>query len=91
MATYQKFMGGFEVNRRMLSAGVVLTGIGALVGLAGTAIVGAALVSAGRGWVRHLETPPSELAHRTLHQARVASMAGLEAWRAEHPNAGSHN
>ncbi|MER5862170.1 hypothetical protein [Kitasatospora sp. NPDC002040] len=91
MATYQKFIGGFEVNRQLLGAGAVLTGIGALVGLAGTAMVGAALLSAGRGWMQQLETPPTELAHRTLNQARAASLAGLEAWRAEHPGAGSHN
>ncbi|WP_457031964.1 hypothetical protein [Kitasatospora sp. P5_F3] len=91
MATYQKFMGGFEINRGLLSTGVVLTGVGALVGLAGTAIVGAALLSAGRGWVQQLDTPPSELAHRTLNQARAASLAGLEAWRAEQPGGVSHN
>ncbi|MFJ9519582.1 hypothetical protein ACIRPK_15135 [Kitasatospora sp. NPDC101801] len=91
MAMYQKFMGGFEVNRRLLGAGVVLTGAGALIGLAGTALVGAALLSAGRGWVQKLETAPTELAHRTLNQARAASLAGLEAWRAEHPGMTSHN
>ncbi|MFJ8040580.1 hypothetical protein ACIRBX_08770 [Kitasatospora sp. NPDC096147] len=89
MATYQKFIGGFEVNRGLLVTGVALTGAAALVGLAGTAMVGAALLSAGRGWVRQLETPPGELAQRTLHQARAASMAGWDAWRTEHP--GHHN
>ncbi|MFB9367416.1 hypothetical protein ACWCYY_30740 [Kitasatospora sp. NPDC001664] len=92
MATYQKFIGGFEVNRGLLATGVVLTGVGALVGLAGTAMVGAALLSAGRGWVRQLETPPGEMAQRTFQHARAASMAGWDAWRAEHPqHPGQHN
>ncbi|MER5640379.1 hypothetical protein ABT095_25955 [Kitasatospora sp. NPDC002227] len=84
MATNQSFMGGFQVNRHMLAAGAALTGVGAMIGLAGTVIVGVALATAGREWVHQLETPPGELAHRTLHQARMASMAGLEAWRSEH-------
>ncbi|MFJ4677289.1 MULTISPECIES: hypothetical protein [Kitasatospora] len=82
MATKQKFtVGGFQVNRGMLTVGAGLTGIGAVVALAGTALVCAALVSAGRGWVRTLETHPAEMAQRTFHQARAASAAGREAWR----------
>ncbi|MGK4581583.1 hypothetical protein [Kitasatospora sp. HPMI-4] len=83
MATYQKYFGGFQINRGMLTAGAALTGIGALIGLTGTVLVGVALASAGRGWVRQMETPPGELAARTLQQARAASQAGLEAWRAQ--------
>ncbi|MEU3495915.1 MULTISPECIES: hypothetical protein [Kitasatospora] len=82
MATNQKLtFGGFQVNRGMLTAGAALTGLGAVVGLAGTVLVCTALANAGRGWVRSLETQPAELAQRTLHQARAASAAGLEAWR----------
>ena len=81
MATNQNFIGGFQVNRNLLLAGAALTGVGALIGLTGTVIVGAALASAGRGWVRQLDTPPTELATRKLNQARAASLAGLEAWR----------
>ncbi len=81
MATNQNFIGGFQLNRNLLTAGAALTGVGALIGLTGTVLVGVALFTAGRGWVRHLETPPSELAHRKLNQARAASLAGLEAWR----------
>lgn len=81
MATNQKFIGGLEVNRHLLTAGAALTGVGALIGMTGAMIVGVALFSAGRGWVRQLPTPPSEVAARKLHQARAASMAGLDAWR----------
>src|SRR5436305_53348 len=73
--------------RRLRAAGAVLTGSGALLALVGTAIAGTALATAGRGWVQRMETPPTELATRALHQAKnvskAASQAGLEAWRAE--------
>ncbi|MFJ5922352.1 hypothetical protein ACIQF6_07020 [Kitasatospora sp. NPDC092948] len=81
MATNQKFFGGFQVNRGMLTVGAALTGIGALVGLTGTVLVCAALANAGRGWFQQLETHPAALAQRTMHQAKAASAAGLEAWR----------
>ncbi|MFF0293224.1 hypothetical protein ACFYS8_11040 [Kitasatospora sp. NPDC004615] len=82
MATNQKFIDGFQVNRGMLTVGVALTGIGALVGLTGTVLVCVTLANAGRGWIQQLETHPAALAQRTLHQAKAASAAGLEAWRA---------
>ncbi|WP_431679336.1 hypothetical protein [Kitasatospora sp. KL5] len=83
MATNQKFSNQFRVNRTMLGTGVVLTGIGAVLSLAGTAIVCATLASAGRDFVNRMETPPSEQARRAMQQAKAASMAGLEAWRTE--------
>jgi len=83
MATNQKFYSGFQINRSMITTGALLTGLGAVVGLAGTVIVCAAVASAGREWVQKMETPPSELAHRALHQAKAASVAGLDAWRTE--------
>ncbi|MGW4383283.1 hypothetical protein [Kitasatospora sp. NPDC004531] len=82
MATNHTLIGGFQVNRGMLTVGAALTGIGALVGLTGTALVCVALANAGRGWIRQLETHPAALAQRTVHQAKAASAAGLEAWRA---------
>ncbi|MEZ0093048.1 hypothetical protein [Streptacidiphilus sp. EB129] len=81
MATSE--MASFKVNRRLLTAGAVLTGVGALLTMLGTAIAGTALASAGRGWVQQLETPPSELATRALRQAKSASRAGVDAWRAQ--------
>ncbi|MBC3841703.1 hypothetical protein GXW82_20175 [Streptacidiphilus sp. 4-A2] len=73
----------FNIDRRLLAAGAVLTGAGALLAMVGTALAGAALVSAGRGWVRQLEVPPTELATRTLRQAKHASLAGRDAWRSQ--------
>ncbi|WP_327678355.1 hypothetical protein [Kitasatospora sp. NBC_00458] len=84
MATNERFLSGFQVNRSLLAGGAVLTGIGALLGAAGAVMVCAALATAGRTWVRGLDTPPTELAQRALREAKVASAAGWEAWRTEH-------
>jgi hypothetical protein len=77
----------FRINRRLLAAGAVLTGSGALLSLVGTAIAATALATAGRGWVQQMETPPTELATRALRQAKAASQAashaGKDAWRAQ--------
>lgn len=84
----QNVFSGFQINRPLMIGGVVLTGAGALVGLAGAAMVCVALASAGRGWVRQMDTPPAERAHRALHHAKEASVAakaaGWETWRNAH-------
>ncbi|HJD83997.1 hypothetical protein ABZX88_07775 [Kitasatospora aureofaciens] len=87
MATNQTISNGFQVNRSLLVGGVALAGIGSVLGAAGAALVCAALFSAGRSWVRGLETAPAVLAQRALREAKVASAAGWEAWRAEHGSA----
>jgi hypothetical protein len=76
----------FQPNGRMLALGATLTGVGAIVIAAGAATVGLSLAVAGRRWVQSWETPPTELAQRTLNQARVASQAGLDAWRGAAPS-----
>lgn len=75
---------GFRVNRSLLAGGVALAGVGAVLGAAGAAMMCAALATAGRDWLRSRETPPTALAQRALHEARVASSAGWHAWRTEH-------
>ncbi|WP_395295530.1 hypothetical protein ACF9IK_19890 [Kitasatospora hibisci] len=85
MATNQNFFSGFQVNRSLLAGGAVLTGVGAVLGMAGAAMVCAALATAGRSWVRSMDMPPTKaVAQRALHEAKVASAAGWEAWRTEH-------
>ncbi|MFI8454160.1 hypothetical protein [Kitasatospora sp. NPDC085464] len=83
MATNENFFSGFQVNRSLLAGGVVLTGIGAALGAAGTVMVCAALATAGRNWMRNMDAPPTAIAHRAFHGAKVASAAGWDAWRAE--------
>ena len=72
---------GIQSNRGLLVGGAVLVGIGGVIGFAGMALVGSALLSATRQWVNQLEQPPSEMARRTWRQARAAASAGAEAWR----------
>ncbi|MEV0536518.1 hypothetical protein [Kitasatospora sp. NPDC050463] len=87
MATNNSFLSGFQVNRPLLAGGAALTGIGAVLGATGAVMVCVALATAGRSWVRQLDTPPTAMAQRALHQAKVASSAasaaGWQAWRAE--------
>lgn len=81
MTTTQKIFEGFQPNRKLIGAGLLLGGVGAVAGLLGTAMVGVALATAGRGWVRQLDTAPTDRAARAFQQARAASQAGLDAWR----------
>ncbi|MCX5212109.1 hypothetical protein OG689_22980 [Kitasatospora sp. NBC_00240] len=79
----QNVLSGIQLNRGLLVGGVVLTGVGAVLGVAGAVMVSVAVASAGRSWVRQLDTPPSQLASRKLQDAKAASMAGWEVWRAQ--------
>lgn len=81
MAIIQKSFGGFQPNRKLLGAGLLLGGVGAVAGMLGTVLVGVALATAGRGWIQQMETPPAERAARAMQQAKAASQAGLDAWR----------
>ncbi|WP_406200240.1 hypothetical protein OH807_18905 [Kitasatospora sp. NBC_01560] len=83
MATNQSFFNGFQVNRTLLAGGAVFTGVGALLGATGAVMVCVALATAGRQWVRGMDTPPTAMAQRALSGAKAASAAGWDAWRAE--------
>ena len=77
---------GFRPNMRLLAAGALMGGVGSMIATVGIGMVGLSLALAGRQWARSWETPPTERAHRTIHQARTASQAGLEAWRSYSPS-----
>ncbi|MDJ0344016.1 hypothetical protein QMK19_28525 [Streptomyces sp. H10-C2] len=85
MATNGMTVHGIDIDTKMLTVGVAVTGVAAFLGLAGTVIVAVTLLNAGRGYVRQMEVPPSERAARALRQAKAvsqaASQAGAEAWR----------
>jgi hypothetical protein len=66
-----------------LITGAGLFAAGGLIALAGIAIGSAHVVAASRRWIQAMEVPPSELAKLRLGQARVAAMAGADAWRTE--------
>ena len=72
---------GVRVNRSLLIGRVGLVGIGGLLGFTGMVLVGSALLSATRQWVKQLEQPPSVMARRRWQQAKAAAAAGAGAWR----------
>ncbi len=70
-----------ELNSRLLMGGTVLIAVGSVLGLIGAGLGGAALIAAGRRWVRQMEVPPSQLAKQKWAKAKVATAAGVTAWR----------
>jgi hypothetical protein len=70
-----------DINRGTLLTAVVLMAVGALLGLAGISVGGAAVIGACRRWYRRVDLPPQELARLKWEQARAAAGAGAGAWR----------
>ena len=73
----------FEVDARLLKRGVIVACIGAVTWMIGAVLSATALGRAAKKWVDQLEESPSEIARRRLHQAKVAAVAGSNAWREE--------
>lgn len=71
----------FELNSGFLMTGAVLIAIGGVLGLIGMALGSTALVTASRRWVRQMDVPPSEIAKQKWAKAKVATHAGVSAWR----------
>jgi hypothetical protein len=70
-----------HVNKRLLVLGVGLATVGGVLGFAGMALGGAAVLAAVRDWVGQLETSPREVAVQKWQQAKQASIAGAHAWK----------
>ena len=68
-------------NRGMLVGGAVLIGAGGVLVATGVLLGTYAGATGTRQWMKQLEVPPSQLARRRLHQARLASAAAAKAWR----------
>ncbi len=66
-----------------LVTGAALFAAGGLIALAGIVIGSTHVAAASRRWIQAMEVPPTELAKLKLAQARVAALAGAEAWRTE--------
>jgi hypothetical protein len=78
--------GRVHINRRLLTAGAALMAVGGLLGFAGVALGGTAVLIAVRQWVREMEVSPRERAAMTWRQAKQASLAGARAWRDAAPS-----
>jgi hypothetical protein len=70
------------VNRGTLVAATVIGGIGAILMSIGAAVGGLSLLSSCRRWVAAMDTPPRDQARARLGQARAATSAGIDAWKA---------
>lgn len=75
-----------ELRSGPLLTGGILTGAGALLALAGAAVVITHLVTATQAWIGELEIPPDQLARLKWEQAKTAATAGADTWR-KHPHA----
>jgi hypothetical protein len=71
----------FEVNRSLMSSGVVLLCVGFFMWLIGAALSATALGQAAMKWIDQLEESPSEMARRRAHQFKEAVSAGGKAWK----------
>ena len=70
-----------QVNRSLLSSGVVLLCVGFFLWWIGAALSATALGQAAMKWIDQLEESPSEMARRRAHQLKEAVSAGSKAWR----------
>lgn len=71
-----------DLDHGLLIGAVVLLAVGALAGLGGSLLAGAAAAKAARSWLRRADLGPSDLAKLKWAQARAAAGAGAGAWRA---------
>jgi hypothetical protein len=76
----------FELNSRLLMSATVLIAIGGVLGLIGMMLGSTALIAASRRWVRQMDVPPSEIARQKWEKAKVATAAGVSAWREASPS-----
>jgi flagellar biosynthesis component FlhA len=70
-----------DLHRGLLIGAAVMFAIGSLAGMAGFALAGVAVLSAGRRWVHRAELTPQQLAKLKWEQAKAAAGAGAGAWR----------
>ena len=70
-----------DLNRELLIGGAVMLAVASVAGMAGFALVGAAVIAASRRWYRRADLPPQQLANLKWQQAKAAMGAGAGAWR----------
>lgn len=75
-----------QINMRQVIGGSILIGIGGVIGLAGMAMAGTALVSAYRERIRQMDVPPTVLARQNWERVKSAANAGYAELRnGRHP------
>ena len=71
----------FDVNRGLVTTGVILIGLGSIMVAAGAGLTTTAVFPATRRDEQQMETPPSEIVKQNFVRARRAAEAGTSAWR----------
>jgi hypothetical protein len=74
-----------DLDQGLLIGAVVLLAVGALAGLGGSLLAGAAAVKAARSWMHRAELPPTDLAKLKWAQARAAGRGAPPSPRAGEP------
>jgi hypothetical protein len=74
-----------HVNTGQVTTGAILFALGGTIAFAGMAIGAVAVFNAALDFMRHMQTPPRELAARRWRQAKEAASSGAQAWRAAAP------
>lgn len=70
-----------DLDRGLLISAGVMLGLASLSGLAGFAVLAAAVITAARRWYRRADLTPQDLANLKWQQAKAAMGAGAGAWR----------
>jgi hypothetical protein len=70
-----------QINRSLMSSGVVLLCVGFFLWWIGAALSATALGQAAMKFLDQLEESPSEIARRRAHQFKEAVSAGSKAWQ----------
>jgi hypothetical protein len=70
-----------EINKSLMSPGLVLLFVGFFLWWIGAALSATALAKAAMKWIDQLEESPSEMARRRAQQFKQAVSAGSKAWR----------
>ncbi|WP_147201207.1 hypothetical protein [Pseudonocardia asaccharolytica] len=70
-----------DLNPGLLLGAALMLAVGGVLGLAGIALGGAAVIAASRRWYHRADLPPSQLAKLKWEQAKAAAGAGAGAWR----------
>src|SRR6478609_3855203 len=65
-----------DLNRNLLGSGLLLLVVGGVLWLTGAVVSATALTQAAKKWIAQWEESPSEIAHRRIHQMRIAAEAG---------------
>jgi hypothetical protein len=88
MTSHSNAGNAIEVNRSLMTGGLVLLAVGGVLCVSGGVAATVAMLGAARSWIRQWDEPPTLKARRRYVQARSAAVAGAHGWKQNgHPAA----